>query len=267
MRRIFFAIALLVLSSCAAPQHADEHASHAAPAAAPAAVVLHGSTVTFPSVPGEGRGYLSLPAAGGKQPGLVVIHEWWGLTDWVKQQADRFADHGYVVVAVDLYRGKVTNDPAVAHELSRGLPDDRALADMKSAYAYLASRPDVDPARIGSIGWCMGGGESLSLAIAEPRVAACVINYGHLVTDPATIASIHPPILGNFGALDKGITPDDVNAFKAALDAAHKQNDIKIYPNADHGFMNWTNTEGFSKAAAEDAQARVDRFFASTLKP
>jgi len=225
----------------------------------------HGTRLSFPSSPGDAMAYLSLPEGKGKHPAVIVIQEWWGMNDWVMQQADKLAKQGYVALAVDLYRGKATADPAVAHELMRGMPEDRALADLKAGFNYLAARPDVDASRIGSIGWCMGGGYSLSLAIAEPRLAAAVINYGRLVTDPATIAKIKAPLLGNFGGDDRGITPADVNAFSKALQAAGRSGDMKVYEGAGHGFMNANNTAGYNETATRDAQSRIDTFFAKHL--
>src|SRR3954468_18636924 len=99
----------------------------------------------------------------------------------------------------------------------------------------------------------MGGGYALDLTIAEPRLAASVINYGHLVTNHDTIAKINTPILGNFGREDSGIPPDDVQAFADALRAAGKSIDVKIYPGAGHAFMNPNNTGGYVPAAANDA--------------
>ncbi len=225
-----------------------------------------GMMVSFKSTPGKASAYLAVPDGKGKHPGLIVVQEWWGIDDWIKEQTDRYAKEGYVAIAPDLYRGKSTTDPAVAHELSRGLPEDRAMADLKAAFRYLADRKDVDPRRIGVIGWCMGGGYALDLALAEPRIAATVINYGHLMTDPATIAKIHAPILGNFGADDRGIPPADVRAFEAALNKEGKPNDIKIYEGAGHGFMNPNNKAGYVKTAADDAQTRIDAFLSKTLR-
>lgn len=225
-----------------------------------------GTTVQFASTPGQGQGYLAVPGAAGKHPAIIVIQEWWGLNDWIRDQADRFARQGYVALAPDLYRGKSTADASEAHELMRGLPQDRAMADLKGAFDYLAQRNDVDASRIGVIGWCMGGGHALQLAIAEPRIAAAAINYGHLVTDPNTIDSIHPAILGNFGEADRGIPAEDVRAFDAALKKSGKASDIKIYPGAGHAFMNPNNKGGYVKSAAKDAWARIDSFFQRTLK-
>lgn len=221
----------------------------------------------FPSANGNASGYLALPTTGeAKKPALIVIQEWWGVNDWIRGQADRFAQQGYVALAVDLYRGRVTSDPGEAHELSRGLPEDRAMADLKAAFDYLAARPDVDPSRIGVIGWCLGGGYALALATNEPRVAATVINYGRLVTDHSTIARITGPVLGNFGAEDRGIPPADVKQFGQTLTAAGKLGDIKLYDGAGHAFMNPENKEGYNAEAARDAQSRIDRFFERKLR-
>ncbi len=211
-------------------------------------------------------GYLALPAGGGKHPAIVVIHEWWGLNDWVKAQAEKLAGEGYVALAVDLYRGKVATEPEAAHELYRGLPQDRGVRDLKAAFDYLAGRADVEAGRIGSVGWCMGGGYSLLLAEKEPRLAACVVNYGALPTDAEAIRGIQAPVLGNFGAMDQGITPEDVGAFEKAMKAAGKKIDVKIYEGAGHAFENPNNKGGYRAEAAADAWERTKTFFARYLK-
>ena len=256
MRRlsVFLALAVLVLTSC-------QRETPAPATPAPDAKKPASQEAKFKSMLGEASGYVSVPEGEGRKPAVIVIPEWWGVDDWIIAQTDRFAEQGYVALAINLYRGKTAKTPEEAHELMRALPEDRAMADLKAAFEYLASRDDVDSARIGAIGWCMGGGYSLALATAEPRLAASVINYGRLVTDPATIAKINAPILGNFGAADRGIPVEDVRAFEAALKAAGKESDIKIYDGAGHAFMNPNNKEGYNAAAAADAQARIDRFF------
>ena len=152
----------------------------------------------------------------------MVIHEWWGLNDWVKEEASKLADQGYVTLAIDLYRGKVATTPDEAHEIMRGVPEDRANRDLLAASAYLRSQKNVDPKRVGSIGWCMGGGYSLDLAIADPKLKVAVINYGHLATDDATLKKINAAILGIFGGQDKGIPPETVKKFEAQLHALGK---------------------------------------------
>jgi carboxymethylenebutenolidase len=223
-------------------------------------------TVQFPSSTGTISGFLATPATPGRHPALVVIHEWWGLTDWVKEQAEKLAGQGYVALAVDLYRGKVATDPGEAHELMRALAQDRAVSDLKAAFTYLGTRKDVERDRIGSIGWCMGGGYSLQLAIHEPRLAACVVNYGALPTDPSDIQRIAGPVLGNFGAEDRGITPSDVKAFERAMKGMNRSIDVKIYDGAGHAFENPGNKMGYRPEAAADAWARTVAFLNKTLK-
>jgi carboxymethylenebutenolidase len=217
-------------------------------------------TVQFPSGKETVSGFLALPDKAGPQPAIIVIHEWWGLNDWVKEQTEKLAAQGYVALAVDLYRGKTANDPSEAHELMRGLPQDRAVRDMQAAYAYLGTRKDVKADRIGVIGWCMGGGLALQLAIHQPRLAACVVNYGSLPTDPNDIQQIGAPVLGNFGADDKGITPADVQAFEKTMKSLHHIIDVKIYPGAGHAFENPNNTNGYRPEAAADAWSRTIAF-------
>jgi carboxymethylenebutenolidase len=204
--------------------------------------------------------------AHGKLPALVVIHEWWGLNDWIKDQASKLADQGYVTLAVDLYRGKVATTPEEAHEIMRGVPDDRAARDLTAAATYLRSQSNVDAARVGDIGWCMGGGYALNLALSDPKLKAAVINYGHLATDPANLAKINAAVLGNFGGLDKGIPPESVKAFEAALKKDGKNADIKIYDDAGHAFENPNNKEGYKAADAEDAWQRTTSFLEKNLK-
>lgn len=230
------------------------------------AIAATPTEVTYKSGDDTVKGILYTPVGKGPFPGIVVIHEWWGLNDWVKAQASKLADQGYAALAIDLYRGKVADNSDTAHELSRGVPEDRALRDLHAAVAFLQSQPNIRKDRIASIGWCMGGGYSLDVALQEPTLAATVINYGHLSTDPAAIQKIHAAILGNFGAQDKGITPEDVKNFEAALKQAGKRADIKIYPDAGHAFANPGNKNGYRAADAADAWQRTVKFLNETLK-
>ncbi|HUM06170.1 MAG TPA: dienelactone hydrolase family protein [Terriglobales bacterium] len=230
------------------------------------AFAAEGKSVSYKSGDETVTGMLYTPAGKGPFPALIVIHEWWGLNDWVKEQTSKFADEGYVALAVDLYRGKVADTSDMAHELSRGLPEDRAKRDLQAAFDYLAAQPNVKKNRIGSVGWCMGGGYSLDTALLEPGLAAMVINYGHLATDPEELKKINAPILGNFGGQDRGITPDDVKKFQQALEQLGKKADIKIYPDAGHAFENPNNKQGYRVDDAGDAWKRTVDFLAATLK-
>ena len=225
-----------------------------------------GKMISFPSGSETISGYLAVPEGSGKKPGIVVIQEWWGLNDFVKKKADHFASEGYVALAPDLYRGKVATDADTAHQLMRGMPEDRAMRDLKAAVAALRARPDVDPKRIASVGWCMGGGYSLALAFAEPTLAGTVVYYGRLVTDPATISSLRVPVLANFGGQDQGISPESVRAFEKQAKGAGRSVDFKIYPDAGHAFASSSDPKVFRDADAKDADARAEAFLARTLK-
>ncbi|MDE3149389.1 MAG: dienelactone hydrolase family protein [Acidobacteriota bacterium] len=222
--------------------------------------------VTFPSGESTGQGLLYLPQGTGPHPALIVIHEWWGLNDWIKQEAAGYAAKGYVALAVDLYHGQVATTPELAHELSRGLPQDQGVRDLTSAFTWLQQRKDVKPDRIGAVGWCFGGGYALQLAIAAPLLRAVAINYGSLATDKTALARIHAAVLGNFGGQDRGIPPQAVHNFVAAMQSLGKPVDAKIYPDAGHAFENPNNAGGYRSADSADALARIDRFFAEKLK-
>lgn len=209
---------------------------------------------------------LYTPNGSGPFPALVVIHEWWGLNDWVKEQAQKLADQGYETLAIDLYRGKVATTPEEAHEIMRGVPEDRANRDLLAAYDYLASQSNVKKDKIGAIGWCMGGGYALDLAIAQPKLAVDVINYGHLATDDSTLQKINAKVLGIFGGQDLGITPDSVRAFEQQMKKLGKSVETKIYPDAGHAFENPNNKAGYKP---EDAKAAWDltlKFLNENLK-
>ncbi len=206
------------------------------------------------------------PDGKGPFPALIAVHEWWGLNDWVKQQASELADQGYLTLAIDLYRGQVATTPEEAHELMRGVPEDRAARDLHAAMEFLESERDVDKKRIGSIGWCMGGGYSLDLALTEPTLKAAVINYGHLATDPQSIDKIHAAVLGIFGAQDRGIPVDSVKKFEGQLKQDGKRVEIFIYPDAGHAFENPNNESGYRINDAADAWQHTLKFLQTNLK-
>jgi carboxymethylenebutenolidase len=233
---------------------------------ATSALAADSKTVSYQSGDETVHGVLYTPSGNGPFPALVVIHEWWGLNDWVKEQASKLADQGYVALAVDLYRGKVATTPEMAHEIMRGMPEDRAKRDLHAAVEFLKAQPNVKKDRIGSIGWCMGGGYSLEVALQEPTLAADVINYGRLATDLDALKKINSPILGLFGGQDRGIAPDDVHKFEQTMKQLGKKVDVKIYDDAGHGFENPNNKDGYRAADTADAWKRTTDFLASTLK-
>ena len=212
-------------------------------------------------------GYLALPKGAGTHSGIVVIQEWWGLNDWVKQQTDSLAAHGYVAFAVDLYKGKVAYDEATAHQLMSGMIEDEAMKSLRAGADFLRTRQDVRANAIGVIGWCLGGRYAIRLAAADPGIRACVAYYGAPITDPKAIQGFQAAILGNFGGEDQGPAPAQVKAFEAALKAAGKTVDFKIYPGAPHAFANRNNPwGGYRPAAAKDAWGRTLAFLNRELK-
>ncbi len=232
------------------------------------APATQGTMVKFPGGAGEIGGYLARPKGEGPFPAVVVIHEWWGLTDWVKQNADRLAAQGYVALAPDLYGGKSTADPMVAHELMRALDPGDGLADLKGAVAYLGAQPFVKKdTRYGAIGWCMGGMYARTLAQDSDAVGPTAICYGSISVEPGQVAKLKgKPVLGIFGATDRGIPADKVRDFGKALDAASDATvDIQIYPGAGHAFMR-KGGDQYAAEAADDAWNRIDAFFAANLK-
>jgi carboxymethylenebutenolidase len=223
-------------------------------------------TVSYPSGDETVQGLLYTPEGKGPFPALVVIHEWWGLNDWVKEQAEKLAGQGYVALAIDLYRGKVATTPDMAHEIMRGVPPDRVKRDLDAAFRFLQSERNVKPEAIGSIGWCMGGGYSLDVALEEPALKAAVIHYGHLATERESLEKIHASILGLFGAQDHGITPDDVHRFEQTLKELGKSVDVHIYADAGHGFENPNNKDGYRAEDTADAWKRTVAFLETKLK-
>jgi carboxymethylenebutenolidase len=222
--------------------------------------------VTFRNGTESISGFLALPNERGRHGGIIALHEWWGLNDWVKMQATNLAANGYVVIAVDLYRGKVTDTSSEVRKLKRALPENRAIDDMEAAFHYLAARPDIDPKHIGSIGWSMGGHFAIRLGIHEPRLAAAVVNYGMPPTDLIEIQKINAQVLGHWGALDRGVPLGKVRVFEKVMKTLNKSINMKIYTGAGHSFENPSNKRGYRAEAAADAWCRTLAFLTKVIK-
>jgi carboxymethylenebutenolidase len=220
--------------------------------------------VQFRSGDEKASAYLVKPDGKGPFPAMVVVHEWWGLNDWTKHMADKLAGEGYVAMAVDLYRGKSTANPDEAHQFMSGLPEDRAVRDLKGAFAYLQAQSDVKKDRIGSIGWCMGGKYSGLLAIEEPKLTACVIYYGSMPTDAETLKKIQAPVIGFFGGADQGVTPELARDFQHQMEALKKVITVTIYDGAGHGFANETG-KNYNPDATRDAWEKTVAFLSKYL--
>lgn len=211
------------------------------------------------------QGFLARPDTDGKYPAIVMIHEFWGLNDNIKDMAKQMAMEGYVVLAVDLY-GEVTADATRARELASGVRNspEGAIENMKSAVNFLRNHEMVKSDAIASLGWCFGGGFSLQLALHE-EMAATGIYYGSLVTDPEQLSVIQWPVLGIFGSADTSIPMDQVREFEAVLNANNVENEIYIYDGVGHAFA---NPSGANYAPEEtiDAWEKTVAFFNKHLK-
>lgn len=208
-------------------------------------------------------GYLAKPIVFGNYPGVIMIHEWWGLNENIKEMADKLASHGYVVLAVDLYDGKVATTSDQARQLISAYDLDYGIKNMNSAALILNDEYSTN--KIGSVGWCFGGGQSLNLAVANDDMDATVIYYGSLVTDTETLSSIQWPVLGIFAGLDKGIPVDTVTKFESSLNELNIENSIYVYDNVDHAFAN-PSGERYAPDESKDAWNQTISFLNSNLK-
>jgi carboxymethylenebutenolidase len=183
------------------------------------------------------RAYVARPDAPGIYPGVIMIHEFFGLRPDIVEKAEALADEGYVVVAPDTYRGETTGWIPRAIFLRITTQMDQVIGDLDAAFDWLAGQPDVDPQRIAVMGFCYGGDAALQYSLAHAKPAATGIFYGSLVTDPAELARLPGPVLGIFGAEDASIPLGEVEAFQIGLNAAGVPNQITVYPGVGHAFV------------------------------
>ncbi|MDW0128129.1 MAG: dienelactone hydrolase family protein [Nitrososphaeraceae archaeon] len=221
-------------------------------------VVLENKTIQYFD---DAQGYLVYPVSTNdsqrKLPAVVMIHEWWGLNQNIKDMANLLAKNGFVVLAADLYHGKVTDNPQLAMELVQTARDNQnsSTANLQAAVKYLSSAPNVDNKKIVSLGWCFGGGQSLQLALnsQEHPLAATILYYGTpLVTDNELISKIKWPVLGIFGDKDEAIPIAEINQFRSSLNESGIKNEIHVYSGVGHAFA---NPSGDSYAPEETADA------------
>ncbi|MBS3114729.1 dienelactone hydrolase family protein [Candidatus Woesearchaeota archaeon] len=210
-------------------------------------------------------GFLAKPKEEGIYPGVVMIHEWWGLNDNIKEMARSLAAEGYVVLAVDLF-GKVAKDANEARELINPINKNpaEAVENMKAAVQYLKKQNNVDKEKIASMGWCFGGGMSLQLSLNE-KLAATVIYYGSLETNATKLSIIKWPVLGIFGSLDTSITVASVKEFEKSLNQLNIPNEIRIYEGVGHAFANPSGAN-YAPEQTKDAWEKTIEFLERNLK-
>lgn len=251
-----------------AEQHQHDKPTATAAATTPPAQEVGGEEVVYAQVGGKPvRGYLARPkGAKGALPGLIVIHEWWGLNDNVRNMARRLAGEGYTALAVDLYGGQTADTPDKAQALMGTVLKDTTPAEenLKQAYSFLETRQKAP--RIGVIGWCFGGGWSLQTALLLPdKIDATVIYYGHLVTGKAELAPLKMPILGFFGGKDRSIPVTTVREFEKTLKDLGKSVEVHVYEDASHAFAN-PSGGSYNPKAAEDSWKRTTAFLKKNLQ-
>lgn len=226
-----------------------------------------GSDVAYFSASEATLGYLAVPEGAGPFPGLVLIHEWDGLKDRVRQVADAMAAEGYVALAVDLFNGRTGNTPQENRALIaevRGDPETM-IANLDAAAAFLRARDDVT-GKVAAMGWCFGGGIALSYGLGGAYHEGTAIFYGSLLADPDSLASLRHEVYGTFAEMDRGIPPDAVEAFVSALNEAGIENDVHVYDHVDHGFWLRVDADPETRTApALDAWARLKAYLERTL--
>jgi carboxymethylenebutenolidase len=247
--------------------HAPTTGDQLPPAIVGNAGPLAGAAVGYYTADPKAQGYLSLPAGDGPHPAVILIHEWNGLVERVKETADSFAAEGYVALAVDLYSGRTGSNPqenmALVQETLAA--PETLISNLDAAVAYLKGRSDTT-GKVATIGWCYGGGVALSFALGGENHDGTAIFYGRLLADPEQMAHINHPVYGTFVENDRGIPVEDVNNFVAALRKAGIENDVHIYDEVSHGF--WLHVDrdpAKNTPAAQDAWKRLRAYLSSVL--
>jgi carboxymethylenebutenolidase len=224
---------------------------------------MAGTMVQFPTNGTTTAAYLATPASG-KGPGVLVIQEWWGLVRHIKSVCDRFAAEGFTALAPDLYHGKTASEPDEAGKLFMALNIAQAEKDRRGAARYIAQHSS--PAKVGAVGFCMGGQLALFAGTVNPSVGAVVDFYGIHPNVKPDYSKLSGPVLGLFAEKDQFVTPQAAREVDAAIKKAGKQSEIQIYPDIDHAFFNDERADVYNKPAAEDAWKRTLAFFRQHLK-
>ncbi|MDR4462809.1 MAG: dienelactone hydrolase family protein [Nitrospira sp.] len=226
------------------------------------------TTVHYQSGKVSMTAFVAAPQTKEKRPTIIIVQEWWGLTDHIKDIARRYATEGYVAIAPDLYSRlghALTTDAGEAGKLMNMLKQEDGLADLNATVAYLKSVPEVNAAKIGITGFCMGGSYALMLPCINPEIKAAVPFYGQVPNPDTPIQKLACPVLYLYGEDDGWITKADVQRLAAALKKYNKPGEIKTYPGAPHAFFRDTDPSVHRPEAAKDAWARTKAFFKQHL--
>ena len=253
MKKILLTLVLLILNGCGT----SPRTTNLDPAS------LNGKAVEYTD---QTNGYLAIPEGEGPFPAMIMIHEWWGLNDNIRQLADQYAQAGYVALAVDLYDGAVTDQSSEARKLASAVREDkdRAFANLEGGLSFLKKHPLVNPEKVASVGWCFGGGWSYEIAKNNLGTKASVIYYGRFNPED-DLSIMRANILGHFGEDDASIKVDDVNTFQATLNTLGGDHEIYIYPNSGHAFAN-QDSPAYVEGAAKTAWERTLKFLETNLE-
>lgn len=226
------------------------------------------TTVQYQSGKVGMKAFVAAPQTKEKRPTIIIVQEWWGLTDHMKDIARRYAGEGYVAIAPDLYSRlghALTADAGEAGKLMNRLKQEDGLADLNATVAYLKAVPEVDATKIGITGFCMGGSYALMLPCVNPEIKAAVPFYGQVPNPDTPIQNLACPVLYIYGEDDGWITKADVQRLAAALKKYNKPGEIKTYPGAPHAFFRDTDPSVYRPEAAKDAWGRTKAFFKQHL--
>jgi carboxymethylenebutenolidase len=224
-----------------------------------------GDIVEFPSNGSTGQGYLATPASG-DGPGVVVIQEWWGLVDHIKDVCDRFAAEGFVALAPDLYHGESAREPDEAGKHMMALNIEQAAKDMSGAVDYVRDRSTGHG--VGVVGFCMGGALALLLATQRPDAVKAVVPFYGVLVWPAVqpdYTNMAAAVQGHYAENDDFANADAVAALEKQLRDLGKEVEIFTYPGTEHAFFNDTRPEVHDAAASQTAWERTLAFFRSHL--
>ena len=228
---------------------------------------LSGTPVQYYLADLSSVGYLAAPDGEGPLPSVILIHEWDGLVQRIKETADAFADEGYVALAVDLYSGRTGSNPQENMALVRETLAEPAvlIENLNAAVNYVKSHSGSN-GKVATIGWCYGGGVALTYALGGDNHDATAIFYGRLLSDPAQLAHVNHEFYGTFVENDRGIPVSDVESFVETLRAANIPNDVHIYDGVNHGFWLYVDRDPENnERPAIDAWRRLKQFLQRAL--
>lgn len=230
--------------------------------------VIRTSQINLP-VNGEGAyAYVAQPDDDAQHPGLVVVQEWWGIESHVIELAQKLAAEGFVVAVPDLYHGKVSTEPNEAQKAMMALTSNiqKAMNEVTATLDAVKAMPNVEPKKLGLMGFCMGGFIAYKIAENYPDLGAVTPFYGGgYDPTPADIAGVNAPIMAFYGKTDGWIPPEQIEKIKGVFAEAGKQYEAHVYDDAGHAFLN-PNHGAYVESAAKDAWPRAIGFLKENLK-